>query len=133
MGKISKPGPVKLIAGLIYKKDSILRKAESELEKEFGEIDFKSAVLAFDCTDYYEREFGRGLRRKFISFKKLINPEWLSKIKILSNGIEENFSKNCDRLINIDPGYIDFAKLVLASTKDYSHRIYSGKGIFCEI
>lgn len=133
MGKISNLSPVKLIAGLIYKREIIFKKTESVLRKRFGEIDFKSAEIPFDYTDYYEKEFGKGLKRRFISFKKLIDPKELSKIKTLSNKIEEKFSKNGGRLINIDPGYIDFAKLILASTKDYSHRIYLGKGIFAEI
>ena len=133
MGKISNLSPVKLIAGLIYKNESIFKKTEWVLRKRFGEMDFKSAGFPFDYTDYYEKEFGKGLKRRFISFKKLINPKELPKIKILSNDIEEEFSKNAERLINIDPGYIDFAKLILASTKDYSHRIYLGKGIYAEI
>lgn len=133
MGKISNLSPVKLIAGLIYKKEPTLKETESVLRKIFGEIDFKSTGVPFDYTDYYEKEFGKGLKRRFISFKKLIYSEELPRIKLLSNKIEEKFSKMRCRLINIDPGYIDFAKLILASTKDYSHRIYLGKGVFAEI
>ncbi|HOK40243.1 MAG TPA: DUF4416 family protein, partial [bacterium] len=36
------------------------------------------------------------------------------------------------RQVNIDPGYINLAKLVLVSTKDYSHRIYLSNGIYAE-
>ena len=133
MGKIIKPNPVKLIAGFIFKEKKFLNKAKTVLIKAFGQIDFESPVIAFDYTDYYEREFGKDLKRVFIGFKKLIPPDELAKIKSLTNKAEAGLSSNEKRLINIDPGYIDLAKLVLASTKDYSHRIYLGRGVFSEI
>lgn len=133
MGKIIKTSPVKLISGFIFKEQNSLNKAKTALIKNFGEIDFQSQILAFNYTNYYEKEFGQCLKRVFCSFKKLIQPEELSKIKAITNRIEEKFSKNNKRLINVDPGYIDLAKLVLASTKDYSHRIYLKNGIFAEI
>lgn len=133
MGFIHKPYPVKLITGFIFKQKEILDKAITILEKYFGKIDFKSEILPFIYTDYYEKELGKDLKRNFISFKRLINPENLSKIKIITNRIEQKLSYKQHRLINIDPGYVDLAKLVLASTKDYKHRIYLGKGIYAEV
>lgn len=76
---------------------------------------------------------GRDLKRKFISFEKLIPPEKLSKIKIFTNKIEAKLSKNGSRSINIDPGYLNLSKLILASTKDYAHRMYIGNDICAEI
>ena len=133
MGSIRKPHPVKLIVGFIYKDKSILAKTESILRKNFGVIDFQSKTFAFTHTDYYNKELGTGLKRKFISFKKLILPQELAAIKVLTNSIEKRFSKNSRRMINIDPGYIDLPKLVLASAKDFSHRIYIGRGIYAEV
>ena len=133
MGKIRKHQPVKLIIGFIFQKKSVLNKVKGILEKEFGKIDFESQILAFTHTSYYEPEFGKDLKRKFIGFKYLIQPQILPKIKIITNSIEDKLSSRGLRLINIDPGYLDMAKLVLASTKDYKHRIYLGKGIYAEI
>lgn len=133
MDSILKPNPVKLIFGFIFKEQGSLNLAKNLLHKHFGAIDFVSPVSPFNYTDYYEKEFGQGLRRVFVSFNKLISPEELSKIKVFSKKIEKKLSNGNKRLINIDPGYIDLAKLILASTKDYSHRIYLGKGIFAEI
>jgi len=96
-------------------------------------IDYETKIMPFVYTDYYEKEFGRDLKRAFISISKLINPADLYRIKILSNKIEEKFSRESCRSINIDPGYINHAKLVLASTKDFAHRIHLNKGIFAEI
>lgn len=133
MGVIRSCEPVKLICGFIFKENDILNKARTALKKRFGEIDFESQGLFFDLTDYYKEEFGANLTRKFFGFKKLIHPNRLAEIKIITNQLERKFSKRGSRLINIDPGYIDLAKLVLASTKDFKHRIYLNKGIFAEI
>ncbi|PIP20976.1 MAG: hypothetical protein COX40_01805 [Candidatus Omnitrophica bacterium CG23_combo_of_CG06-09_8_20_14_all_40_11] len=124
---------VKLVIGFIFQDESALNKAKAILKSRFGKIDFESQTLAFTHTNYYEAEFGKNLKRKFISFQKLILPQNLPKIKINTNIIEEKLSKHGLRIINIDPGYLDMAKLILASTKDYKHRIYLDKGIYAEI
>ena len=124
---------VKLVIGFIFKDESILDKTKNTLRKGFGKIDYENQALAFIHTDYYETELGKNLKRKFISFEKLIQPQNLPKIKIATNIIEKKLSRNGLRSINIDPGYLDMAKLILASTKDYKHRIYLDKGIYAEI
>lgn len=133
MGAIKKHQPVKLVVGFIFKEEDVLNKAESFLEKRFGKIDFESQTFPFSHTDYYEKELGKDLKRGFISFKKLISPQDLPKIKITTNKIEKKLSNAQSRLINIDPGYLDLSKLILASTKDYKHRIYLSKGIYAEV
>lgn len=133
MGQISKQQPVKLIVGFIFADELIIAKTISILERKFGRIDFESQVLAFKYTDYYEKEFGRNLNRKFVSFEKLIPPENLPEIKTFTNKIENKFLTGVLRKINIDPGYLSLSKLVLASTKNFSHRIYLDRGIFAEL
>ncbi|MFH1441538.1 MAG: DUF4416 family protein [Candidatus Omnitrophota bacterium] len=161
MSKIKKYHSVKLIIGFIFNNETALRKAKSYLKKYFGQIDFESIVLPFIHSDYYDKEFGKNLKRQFISFQKLINAERLADIKIISNKIEEKLAINHrlremeltplprrgdsflrkqeggavfnPRSINIDPGYLDMAKLILATTKDFVHRIYLKKGIFSEV
>ncbi|MFH1888912.1 MAG: DUF4416 family protein [Candidatus Omnitrophota bacterium] len=133
MGKLRKHYPVKLVIGFIFRDKKVFDKARGVLEKEFGRIDFESRALAFTFTDYYEAEFGTNLKRKFISFKDLARPQELARIKNRTNVIEKKLSRKDKRLVNIDPGYLDMAKLVLASTKDYNHRIYLDKGIYAEI
>lgn len=133
MGRIKKHQPVKFVIGLIFKNKSVLDKAKGILEKEFGKIDYESRALPFRHTSYYAAEFGRNLKRKFICFAKLIQPQNLTQIKNATNIIEKKLSRRGLRLINIDPGYLDMAKLILASTKDYKHRVYLNKGIYAEI
>ena len=124
---------VKLIIGFIFKEEGVCNKAKIFLERRFGKIDFESQTLPFIHTNYYEKEFGKDLKRRFVSFKKLISPLSLPKIKITTNKIEKKLSRGLNRLINIDPGYLDSSKLILASTKDYRHRIFLNKGIYAEV
>lgn len=132
MGEIAPPNPVKLIIGFIFKDKPKFNQAKKILIRYFGEIDFESKQIPFDLTDYYQEEFGKGLSKVFISFSRLIQPQEIIRIKILTNKVENKLSYGKKRLVNIDPGYLDLAKLVLASTKDYVHRIYLGKGIYAE-
>lgn len=135
MGKPRRHPPVKLICGMISAHEELFEKASRLLQERFGEIDLKSEVMPFDHTDYYAKEMGEGLKRLFVSFSRLIPPESLAEIKLFTNGIESMFLKpgTENRMINLDPGYVAPNKLVLATTKDYAHRIYLGKGIFAEV
>jgi hypothetical protein len=134
VGKIRRYNPqVKLIIGFIYKDEAIFIKARDQLKRKFGKIDFTSGPLNFNYTTYYEAEMGKELKRNFISFHKLIPIQDLYQIKLYTNGLEGRFLNGKFRQVNIDPGYLDLAKLVLASTKDYAHRIFLRKGIFAEI
>ena len=115
MAKPKKHDKVKLFAGLIGKSRDIFSKTESILEKRFGKIDSTSETIPFDFTDYYSKEMGNALLRKWVSFEKLIEPSKLPDIKIFSNKTENRLAASGKRKVNIDPGYLDTAKIVLAS------------------
>jgi len=133
MGEIKKTGSVKLVIGFLYGDPGILDEALKSLSRSFGNIDFKSSQMDFSYTTYYREEMGDGLKRSFVSFENLVDPENAYKTKLTTNILEKKLSGNGKRRINIDPGYIDMAKLVLFSTKDYAHRIPVGSGIFAEV
>ena len=135
MGEIKKHPPVKLIMGMIAADSDLFPSAESLLSQEFGSVDFCSDVMPFDYTDYYIKEMGADLTRKFVSFERLIQPDEIVGIKHRTNEMEREFlnPETCRRQVNLDPGYVSAAKLVLASTKDHIHRIYLGEGIYAEI
>ena len=104
-----------------------------EMEKIFGRLEFISELMKFDQTDYYESEMGEGLVRRFAAFFDLINPDRLSEIKLTTNMIEKKLSKNGKRTVNIDPGLLSAERVVLATGKNYSHRIYLGGGIYADL
>lgn len=124
---------VKLITGLIYRDVQNYLTIKPILLRLFGPMDYESPEIDFGPTNYYKQEFGPGLKRKFLSFSGLIDPSKLAEIKATTNKLEFKFSSGSKRTVNIDPGYLDMAKLVLASTKDFCHRIYISKGIFAEV
>ena len=127
MGHIKEPGKVKLIMGVIACCAGTAEEAEGLLVKKFGSIDARSAVIPFDLTGYYEEEMGKDLLRAWISFEKLVDPQELAGIKTETNKIEEGFSAGGNRRVNLDPGYIDGGKLVLAST----NRMFRGQEEIC--
>ena len=137
MSKINYPKPVKLIIGVLTSIQALLNDIEVLLEKRFGSIDLESKVFPFNFTDYYEKEMGANILRKFLSFKKHIHSEEISSIKIWTNELENKFKNNKEynivRPINLDPGYLTQCNLILASTKDYYHRIHLKDGIFAEV
>ena len=133
MGRIVRNQPVKLICGLLFKDEAWADKAITILRRYFGEVDFQSESVPFTQTAYYEKELGPCLFRKFLAFRRLIEPSSLADIKLITNRIENRLSRKGKRTVNLDPGYLELAKLILASTKNYSHRIYLGKGIYAEL
>jgi len=133
MGAIKTPLPVKLIMPMFTCDASLFERAEEALAPCFGPLDYRSARLPFAHTAYYTPEFGAPLLRQFMTFERLIDPGNLAAIKHHTNALEQRLSQAGKRRINLDPGYISAAKLVLATTKDHSHRIYLGQGIYAEI
>ena len=137
MGTIRPPLPVKLFFGMISPEPALFSECGALLSGLYGEIDLDSDVMQWGTTDYYEQEMGSMLFRKFVFFREPIDPAVLSSIKRASNAIEDSFSvqsgSETKRRINIDPGYVTEAKVVLATTKDFSHRIYIGEGIYAEV
>ncbi|MBL7069729.1 MAG: DUF4416 family protein [Candidatus Omnitrophica bacterium] len=126
-------GGVKIIAGLIFKDRETLKKTLRVLSRKLGPIDMESEIFPFNLTRYYNDEMGEDLKRKFISFRKLRDSKDIYKLKLFTNKVEKRLSISGRRRINIDPGYLTLAKLVLFTTKDYSHRIYIEDGIYAEV
>jgi hypothetical protein len=134
MGKAKDPGPAKLFMSVMGREEDLLDQGFRDLGQEFGEIDFISERFPFDFTDYYTREMGENLFRRFITFKRLISRDSLPGIKLLTNRLEEELSASGgNRRINIDPGYLCAAHIVLATTKAYAHRPYLVKGIYADL
>jgi hypothetical protein len=134
MGTPYQPLPVKLIIGFIYRDPVVFEKTRTILRRIHGDPDIESPKFSFDKTSYYEKEMGQELQRKFLSYKRLIPAEKLVAIKIATNALEKKLEQPRNhRAINIDPGYVTLSKLVLATTKNFAHRLYAGRGIFEEV
>jgi hypothetical protein len=134
MGTATEPAPVKYFAALLSSDEGLLVEVENALATVAGAAEMRSAVFPWTFSKFYEREMGAGLARKFISFAPLGSPEKLAAIKYATQKIEHNFrAANGGRRVNLDPGYLDFYKVVLASTKNAGQRIYLSSGIYAEV
>lgn len=133
MGKEQPHVKVKLVIPVLFSDKDILEKIIIDLIEYLGEIDFRSDVLPFTFTNYYDDEMEGETFRAFLSFQKLIAIEELVDIKKNTNKLELKYDVNGKRRVNLDPGYIELGKFVLATTKDQQHRLYIRDGIFEEI
>jgi hypothetical protein len=129
--------PVKLFVALLTNDPALFARSITELQSLYGVVDLESEIFPWNMTDYYRKEMGENLLRKFVTFERLIAPEALANIKLATNALEISLSEGATptspRRVNLDPGYVDATKLVLASAKNQAHRIYLSQGIYAEV
>jgi hypothetical protein len=137
MGQIHEPSPVLLIIAASSRYQAALHWAREECESTFGALAHVSEPFVFTETDYYTATMGPQLKKQFVAFPRLIDPAELPAIKRQTNEWEAQYAATGQhpepRPLNLDPGYMTPAKLVLASTKDHAHRIYLRDGIYAEV
>ncbi len=134
MREITAPSQVKLFVGMLSGDAALFEQLTGILTAIFGPSDIESPVWSWEHTTYYQEEMGDALKRKFIFFEKLVNPGDIAGIKLKTIELEKQYlNESGGRKINLDPGYLDAAKLVLVTTKNFSHRIYLGNGIYGEV
>ncbi len=132
MAKANPVHPVKLILALLWADEEAREKALASLEEAFGSIDYVGEDHPFDHTEYYEEEMGPNLKRRMISFLELAPPESIVEAKITCNSIEEEIALPARR-VNLDIGYLDSGKVVLASFKSAGHKILLGRGVYADL
>jgi hypothetical protein len=136
MGTIRSSYPVKFFVSILTSIPSALKTAEERLEARYGPVELRSEPFPFDQTHYYDREMGSPIQRVFLVFPGLISATQLPDRKIETNRLEHQIAaeySQVPRPVNLDPGYLDQAKVVLASTKDFSHRLLVSEGIYAEV
>jgi hypothetical protein len=136
MGRINSPRPVKLFAGVLTSMPGIIPEVEKRLSAMFGPIDERSNDFPFDLTHYYDNEMGSPITRYFFSFEALISPFRIAAVKVSTNNLESAFAADypqVHRPVNLDPGYLEESKIVLASTKNFYHRVLIADGIYGEV
>lgn len=134
MNKFELPPLVKLVCGILYRDDVWVEPCLRDLAERFGEMDFRSSALPFEYTDYYYEEMGKPLFRVFVSFLHLVPSETLLEVKLFTGEIERRYGDSTEgkRVLNLDPGYLTGAAFVLATSKNYAHRIHLGRGVFAQ-
>ncbi len=125
--------PANLVIGCFTRDNEILADVARKLSEALGPVDMVSPWLAFEHTDYYTSEMGSPLFRRLMAFHELIQQDALADIKHFTNDLEGQFSTQGKRLVNIDPGYLLPERFVLATGKNYAHRIYLKEGIYADL
>ena len=136
------PNPALLVMSILFSPETagdagssaVYLQALQELQHTFGPLAGQGPIAPFTQTDYYDREMGPGLCRQFVCFGPLVSRERLATIKLTTNALEQRFS--CEqgrRRLNLDPGLLSVENLVLATGKNFTHRIYLRDGIFAEV
>jgi hypothetical protein len=128
-----RPEEAILFAGVLFSSPEIFDQTLVVLKQKFGDVLMQSPFYSWDHSSYYAGETGSPLLRCFIFFGGLIDTSTLADFKHSTCSIEADFASDNRRRINIDPGYLTLAKVVLASRKNYSHRICIGRGIYAEL
>lgn len=134
MGKIRAPQKALPFIGILFTPTVVLNNVIDVMKTDFGEKILESEPIVFDQTTYYNKEMGDSIQRQWFVFNRLFNPSCLCELKHITNRLETDYlDKENNRRINIDPGLITMSNVVLASTKNYSHRIYLDKGVYAEV
>lgn len=133
MSRPQSPKPAKLVIGLLLSDKQLFKQVAEDLQKKYGTLDMVSSWMDFEYTDYYSREMGKPLYRRMLVFVQLVEQMALAEIKLHTNTIERKYAAADQRRVNIDPGYLLYERFVLATGKNYSHRIYIGEGIYADL
>ena len=137
MAEISQHRPVLLLLAAFSRNDKTLDWARERASQHWGPIELEIARFVHDETTYYSASMGTDLKKTFFAFKGLIDPAELPELKIQAYDWEQEYAGlgnyQEQRPLNLDPGYLTEAKLVLATAKDRDHRIYLKKGIYAEV
>ena len=137
MGQPAPHSPALLLLAAFSRYDEALAWARSRAVGAWGPIGLESPTFEFTQTDYYEPTMGPALRKMFFTFERPLDPAELVDIKLQTNEWEEEYARSGGhpepRPLNLDPGYLTLGKLVLASTKDFAHRVYLARGIYAEV
>jgi len=133
------PSAVKLICGMISAEPALFDEVAVDLVNVFGPVEIAGETTPFDFTHYYDEEMGTPLFRRFLCFGPGFDPGALADAKLHTNAIEAEYAErfgaalSIRRPLNLDPGYVEPSKLVLASMKNFSHRVYLGRGVYAEV
>ncbi len=133
MLELKDPLPVKVFAAVLWGTPEAWSQACTAMARIWGTCDCITDPVAFTYSDYYLAEMGPELKRQLVSFEPLVDPGDLPELKLAANTVEAQLCQAEKRTVNIDVGYLDYHKVVLASTKDGPRKVYVGKGMWADM
>ncbi|MFQ5693587.1 MAG: DUF4416 family protein [Nitrospinota bacterium] len=133
MGEFRPPESAKRFVGCIHPEGEDPSAVLERLAARFGPVEDASEAVPFTATDYYAQEMGAPLVRRFYAFGPLAPADALVDAKHFTQRLERDFSQDGRRRFNLDPGLLFAEKVVMATTKNYAHRIYLGGGVYADL
>lgn len=133
MSKPIKQSSAVIVVAFMYEDTEVYKKALLKLKKKLGAVEIEGDEFLFSHSDYYKNEMGGNLKKRFVVFSKLQSRGYLLNIKKYTNKLENIFVKENRRLVNIDPGMLTLENFILATNKNFTHRIYIGDNIFADL
>ncbi|MBI5575850.1 MAG: DUF4416 family protein [Deltaproteobacteria bacterium] len=133
MSRRGSPPPARLVVSVIYREEERFRKALAAISDRFGQVAETSGIFPFDRTEYYAKEMGVPLYRRFVVMERLVPRDSLAWAKLAAEEMEAAFSDGGKRTVNVDPGLLTEENYSLATGKNYSHRVYLRDGVFADL
>jgi hypothetical protein len=133
MSRRKLPPHARLLVSAIYREEGRFEEVLPALAARLGPVERTSGPFPFDRTDYYEREMGAPLSRRFVVMERLVPRDMLAAAKISAEELERTLSANGMRTVNLDPGLLTEENVVIATGKNFSHRVYLRDGVFAEL
>ncbi len=133
MSRRAVPAPARLVVSAIYRDERVLEAALPRVSEILGEARFIGRVFPFDHTEHYTAEMGAPLFRRFLEASASVPRDALPDIKIGLGRIEQELSEGEHRTVNLDPGLVTPENFILATGKNFTHRVYLRDGVFAEL
>ncbi len=137
MVRKQEPSQGRLLVYIVHSSLDALADALSALEKRFGLVQFETLELPDNKDEFYREEMGENLQRRFFSFERTIGRDAMTNVKSVCHKIESQFADRvddyCFRTVNIDPGILTPSNIVMASHREYNHRVYLEDGVYAEL
>jgi len=133
LSRRSVPTPARLVLSVIYREERRIEEVLPRVQAVVGPVRFAGERMPFDRTDYYEEEMGAPLFRRFLVAGRTVARDALAGIKVRVERIERELSEGGRRTVNLDPGLLTAESFILATGKNFSHRVYLGEGVFADL
>ena len=133
MSRRTVPAAAKLVLSVIYGEEAAFESLRPRLEERFGPVESASDRFPFDFTEYYAKEMGERLVRRFVVMRDPVARDALAAIKIAAEALEDGMAVAGRRAVNVDPGLLTEENFILATGKNYSHRVYLGDGVYADL
>lgn len=135
------PRPGKLVLSVLAAADwwaAVWPDFRAGLVGRHGPVDYETPLLPFEHTAYYDKELQRpphgGLFRRILGFERPVPLDGLVAVKLATNADERSQARaDGSRRVNLDPGLLTLERLILASGKNFTHRVYLGQGIWADL